>query len=424
LSTTTRVRIDWAPVFEPLLTPARYRAAHGGRGSGKSHFFASLSIRRSLDLAARGEGARIVCLREVQKTLKESVKLLIEDKIRAHDVGAHFGVFHDKIVTPGDGIMIFQGMQDHTAQSVKSLEGFDIAYVEEAQTLSARSLELLRPTIRKAGSELWFGWNPRSAADPVDQFLRGISPPEDAVVVRANFMDNPWFSKELEAERAYDEAHNKQRYGHIWLGEYEPTAVGAIWDRATLHAHRRDKAPPLDMVVIGCDPAMSNDKDSDEYGVITCGKGSDGRGYVIDDSSDKFTPHQWAVNTVALYDLHEADAVILEDNQGGDHVEQTLKAVRPDLRIIRVHVTRRKPDRAKPISALYQLGRVSHCGTFSKLEDQQCMMTSVDYTGDGSPDRVDALVLAMTHLFPQMQRVEEKPRPTGGPHNTEHAWMG
>ena len=175
-------------------------------------------------------------------------------------------------------------------------------------------------------------------------------------------------------------------------------------------------------MVIGTDPAMSNDKNSDEYGVVVCGKGSDGRGYIVEDASDKFTPHGWATRVVALNDLYEADAVIVEDNQGGDHVENTLKTVRPNLRVIRVHVSRRKPDRAKPISALYQLGRVSHCGTFPKLEDQLCQMTSTDYMGDGSPDRVDAMVLSMTHLFPQMQRVETKPYV--GPPMREGAWMG
>jgi phage terminase large subunit len=98
-----------------------------------------------------------------------------------------------EIVTPGGGLIIFQGMQDHTAESIKSLEGFDIAWVEEAQTLSEKSLELLRPTIRKPGSEIWFTWNPRDASDAVDRFLCGDRPPEGAVIVTANWSDNPLF---------------------------------------------------------------------------------------------------------------------------------------------------------------------------------------------------------------------------------------
>ena len=141
-------------VFVPLLEPSRYKGAWGGRGSGKSHFFADLLIEH----AQYEKGMRSVCIREVQKTLKESSKRLIEDKLTAMDLGEAdgFKVFNEVIETPGDGIISFQGMQDHNAESIKSLEGYGRAWVEEAQTLSARSMTLLKPTIRAEGSELWF----------------------------------------------------------------------------------------------------------------------------------------------------------------------------------------------------------------------------------------------------------------------------
>ena len=166
------LRIDTAEVFEPLLGRARYKGAYGGRGSGKSWFMASLLI----DYALCNNGFRAVCIREVQKSLKESAKRLIEDTIEQHGVGSRFNVLADRIETPGGGVILFQGMQDHTADSIKSLEGMDVAWTEEAQSLSARSLELLRPTIRKPGSELWFSWNPRRKVDPVDVMLRGDRP--------------------------------------------------------------------------------------------------------------------------------------------------------------------------------------------------------------------------------------------------------
>jgi phage terminase large subunit len=136
-------------VFRPLLEPARYKGAHGGRGSGKSHFFADLLIEDSL----AEKGLRSVCIREVQKSLKDSAKRLIEDKLAEHRLGEAdgFKVFREVIETPGDGVVTFQGMQDHTAESIKSLEGFKRAWCEEAQTLSTRSLSLLRPTIRADG---------------------------------------------------------------------------------------------------------------------------------------------------------------------------------------------------------------------------------------------------------------------------------
>lgn len=219
--------IPTARAFLPLLEPARYKGAYGGRGSGKSHFFAGLLV----DDALRNPGLRAVCIREVQKSLKESAKRLIEDKIQEMGLGGQFEVLHDHIKAPGDGLIIFQGMQDHTAESIKSLEGFDRAWVEEAQTLSSESLKLLRPTIRAEGSELWFSWNPRRKADPVDIMFRQSSPPTGAVCVNANWNDNPWFPKVLEQERMDCLEDDPDQYDHIWEGGYVTVAEGAYYAR-------------------------------------------------------------------------------------------------------------------------------------------------------------------------------------------------
>jgi phage terminase large subunit len=149
------LKIPTARIFEPLLKRARYKAAFGGRGSGKSHFFGELLVETCQ--AERGTSA--VCIREAQRTLAQSSKRLIESKIAALGLGHRFRIYSDKIETPGDGLIIFRGMQAHTADSIKSLEGFKIAWIDEAQSLSARSLALLRPTIRAEGSELWASWN-------------------------------------------------------------------------------------------------------------------------------------------------------------------------------------------------------------------------------------------------------------------------
>src|SRR5262245_57387323 len=139
-----------------MLAPARYNGAWGGRGSGKSHFFASMVVEHT----AHSRGMLVVCIREVQRTLKESAKRLIEMKLQQYTLGEAdgFRIYDDRIATPGDGLIIFLGMQDHTAESIKSLEGYSRAWVEEAQTLSQKSLDLLRPTIRSMGSEIWFSW--------------------------------------------------------------------------------------------------------------------------------------------------------------------------------------------------------------------------------------------------------------------------
>jgi phage terminase large subunit len=169
-----------------------------------------------------------VCIREVQKTLAQSSKRLIESKIEQLGVGREFEILKDQIKTPGGGLIIFQGMQDHTAESIKSLEGYRIAWVEEAQTLSARSLSLLRPTIRAADSEIWFSWNPTRKKDAVDEFLRKEKP-NNAIVVEANWRDNPWFPSVLEDERQLEFAKYPERYGHTWEGEYAAAFEGAYF---------------------------------------------------------------------------------------------------------------------------------------------------------------------------------------------------
>ena len=227
--------IPTARVFQPLLDPARYKGAYGGRGSGKSQFFAGLCVEQSM----LNRGTRILCVREVQKSLKESAKRLIEDKIEEHGLAGHFDCLSDRIVTPGDGLIVFAGMQDHTAESIKSYEGFDFAWVEEAQTLSKRSLQLLRPTIRKDGSEIWFSWNPRRKTDAVDEFLRQKTV-DNAISVSANWKDNPWFPNVLEEERLTDLREFPDQYGHTWEGEYAGVAEGAYYAHC-LHKAKLDK---------------------------------------------------------------------------------------------------------------------------------------------------------------------------------------
>jgi phage terminase large subunit len=186
--------IEFPAVFRPLIAPARYKGAWGGRGSGKSHFFGGLLCLRALQRRTRA-----VCLREVQNSIRDSVKQLLEDKIDAYGLSGHFDITDSQIRGPNGSLFVFRGLKNHNAASIKSLEGFDIAWMEEAQTVSQKSLDLLIPTIRSAGSELWFSWNPERPTDPVDRMLRKQRP-GDAVVVRANYPDNPFFPEVLRAD--------------------------------------------------------------------------------------------------------------------------------------------------------------------------------------------------------------------------------
>ena len=201
----------------PLMRPARYKGIYGGRGSGKSHFFAEGTIEEHILNPDRAT----VCLREVQQSIKMSVKRLLELKIEQLGVSKYFNIQDTMIKSRlGKGLILFQGMQNHTADSLKSLEDFDCAWFEEAQNASQRSLDLLRPTIRKPNSELWFSWNPEEKTDPVDVLLRGPEAPPDSIVAPVNYYDNPWFPDVLRAEMEYDRSRDLDKYNWIWRGQY------------------------------------------------------------------------------------------------------------------------------------------------------------------------------------------------------------
>ncbi len=205
--------------MRPLTVPHRYKGAKGGRAGMKSHFFGeNLAI-----LATRYPGIRACCIREVQKSIKRSSKLLIEDKIEQLKLTG-FRPLREEIVTPGKGIIIFQGMKDHTAESIKSLEGFDVFWFEEANKASDGSIRILRPTARSTKRsrlkvpELWFSWNATLPTDPVDVFFK--DKPPDSVCVHTTYRDNPWLPQELVAEIEWDRRRDPEKYRHVWEGDY------------------------------------------------------------------------------------------------------------------------------------------------------------------------------------------------------------
>jgi phage terminase large subunit len=206
------------------LDAAYYISVFGGRGSGKSWHFAGMAVEKML----MQPDAFIVCCREYQKTLAQSAKRLIEQRIRDLGVGSHFNVGVEKITTPYGGLIYFTGLSDQTAESLKSLEGADVCWVEEAQTLTERSLQLLRPSIRKEGSTLWFSFNPRFKRDAVDIFTRQ-KPPENMISIEVNWKDNPWWNSTLEAERLHDREHFSDTYEHVWEGAYQTAVSGSYF---------------------------------------------------------------------------------------------------------------------------------------------------------------------------------------------------
>lgn len=241
----------WA---KPLLTPRRYKGAKGGRGSGKSHFFAEMLVESHI----LNPDCNSVCIREIQKSLKFSAKKLIEDKIRAMGVSDIFDITLTEIRNKnGNGIIIFQGMQDHTADSIKSLEGFDIAWAEESQSISRRSIELLLPTIRKPGSEIWFSWNPYLDTDPVETMINW-NKDEDSVCVHVNYLDNPFIDDILIKEAERHKRNKPDSFDHVWLGQYATKSDSQIFkDKYEIREFEIDKS--FGIPLFGIDFGFAND---------------------------------------------------------------------------------------------------------------------------------------------------------------------
>jgi len=316
-------RIKFPEVFQPLTRPARYKGAWGGRGSGKSHFFGGFLV-----LSALRRQIRAVCLREVQNSIKDSVKQLIEDKISEYGLATEFDITDAEIRGPNDSLFVFRGLKNHTAASIKSLEGFNVAWVEEAQTVTQKSLDLLIPTIRADGSELWFSWNPDQPTDPVDILMR-TNTPDGGVVVRANYTDNPFFPSALEEDMRRDRQVDPAKYAHVWLGEYQSQADKQFisWDLVKQAQERQFKrgAKPI---LFGLDVARFGDDRS----VLAIREGD-----VLTDLMkwEKIDTQQLAGFVTEVANSRKPDAIFVDGVGVGGGVVDRLRAL--NLRVIEVN---------------------------------------------------------------------------------------
>lgn len=209
--------------LEGLLTPSRYKVAYGGRGSGKSW-----SVAAALVMQATMRPVRVLCARETQKSIQESVHRLIKDTIGRLGVESLFEVQETRILGKNGSDFAFAGIRQQNVANLKSFEGVDVCWVEEAQVVTKRSWDVLVPTIRKPGSEIWITFNPELDSD--ETYTRFVlDPPPEAWVQRVNWHDNPWFGPELEQERRLMERRDPIGYRTVWEGECRPAVEGAIY---------------------------------------------------------------------------------------------------------------------------------------------------------------------------------------------------
>jgi len=219
-------REEWnrvIPKLAFLYEPMRYKVARGGRGSGKSWEFA-----RALLKMGSKRTLRILCTREVQKTIKDSVHKLLSDQIKKLSLGNHYDILNNEIRGMNGTLFIFAGLSDQTAESIKSYEGIDITWIEEAQAVTKRSWDILIPTIRKDDSEIWVSYNPELDTD--ETHIRfAVDPPANCISVLVNYSDNPWFNSVLELERLRCKVMDPKGYDNIWEGKCKPAVTGAIY---------------------------------------------------------------------------------------------------------------------------------------------------------------------------------------------------
>jgi len=203
---------DWAEVL--FDESARYIAVRGGRGSGKSR-----SVATALVLRAAQKPLRVLCAREIQKSIRDSVKRLLDDEIARCGLGKFFVSTDTEIRGKNGSLFLFAGLRTNV-DSVKSMEGIEVCWIEEAQTVSQSSLDTLIPTIRQEGSQIWLTWNPKYETDPVEVMFSGSTLPPSTRLVTVNYDSNPWFPEVLRAEMEYDRARDPEKYQHVWRGAY------------------------------------------------------------------------------------------------------------------------------------------------------------------------------------------------------------
>lgn len=235
--------IQIGEAFEPLLYPARHKAFYGGRGGAKSHSFAEVLVMRVAERKLKW-----LCCREVQKSIKESVHALLSKKILDRGLGDYYRILDTEIQhRDRSPAFLFEGLRTLGAGAgLKSLEDLDGAWVEEATRVSKDNLKTLTPTVRKAGSEVWFSWNPMLEVDAVDKMFRGDTPPPDSVIRQVSWRDNPWFPfTTMPAEMEDDRINRPGTYHHVWEGGYKVNWEDVFFDADALVSMREDVMSPI-----------------------------------------------------------------------------------------------------------------------------------------------------------------------------------
>lgn len=395
------------PLFENNHT---YFVYYGGRGGGKTE-----SIAQSLVLLAYISTQKILCIRESQCSLAESVKSVIESWIDRLGLWRDFRVLNNAIKCDRTGSeFIFMGMRSHNAVNVKSIHGVTITWIEEAEAFSKRSWDLLVPSVtRTKDPKIIVSFNPYRDDDIIYKTFITSTPPPKSHIQKITYKDNPYFkSTNLESQRLHDESVlSDSEYKHKWEGELKIDSELALFDSECLTNIQNFIQEPYSRIIVSADPATTNKDKSNEYGIIVMGLNASGKCVLLDDFSGNFTPTDFASMCIKAYHNHNADAVVVEVNNGGDFIKSAILSLDSRINVVEVRATRDKVHRALPVANLAKIGMISHDPRVddSKLVRQMKLITQKGFLGERgeSPDRLDAYVWAVYELKGLSDKVQE-----------------
>ena len=388
---------NYKPLFKyPNLK--RYYIVQGGRGSGKSY-----SVTFSLLRQTYREGHIILFTRWTMVSAHISIIPEFIEKIVEQGWQSDFQINQTEITNLKTGSKIlFRGIktsQGTATANLKSIAGVTTWVLDEAEELVDQDIfDRIDLSIRAKDlpNKVILVMNPSYKTHWIyKEFIKKNR--EDSTIIHTTYLDNKKYLSDSflqQAERVRKE--NRLRYNHLFLGEWLDDAEGLLWNRAIIDRARLDKKPDMKRIIVAVDPAATANSESDETGITVQGLDSEGKGYLLEDLSGKYSPNEWASIISTAVIRWDADCIVAEKNQGGDMVESVLRSKDKKTRVKLVTATKGKYVRAEPIYSLYEQGKIYHIGNFPILERQ---MVTFEPEKGKSPDRVDALVWGFTELM-------------------------
>lgn len=389
--------------FKPLYTnDYMYCVYYGGRGGGKSE-----EVAKALVILAASKPLRILCIRETQSSISDSVKAGLEKWIMQLGLEDVYKITNDGLYSSCGSRFMFKGMQNYNAGNIKSISMIDITWIEEAEYFSKRSWDLLIPSVIRVKNPLIIAtFNPAFEDDIIYKTFISGTPPPKSFVKKVSYKDNIYFKDTpLELQRAFEEKNTPEaEYRHKWLGELISADEESLWNNSVIDRMISDDEFNVSMysnIVIGCDPATTNRDYSNEYGIVVMGITYDGMYHCVEDGSGNYNPNQFAMKVSQLYKKCNATEVIVEVNNGGDFIKSALLSIDSTLNVSEVRASSSKVTRFIPVANLAHMGKVKHIrGGFKKIERQMKLTSDKGFKGilGESPDRLDAYTWALYKL--------------------------